>query len=218
MAWRVSLVCVCVPFSPLYHPSPPTIASHTQLSKHTQGLVQRVQDISDNWLKTRQGGNRELQLMTWPFYHVRAWLALSSCCSCCCVAWVVWVVGGGGRGRGVYEKNGRGGSGGGMPACVFVHTPNASRLNPPLVSPMTQHQNRNQSLILSFPPPSPNYPTTTLLKKTQGDEWESRKFYLFEREDLGGQVNRHVYWCFHLCIYMYVYMCVLVGCSLSLLV
>jgi hypothetical protein len=27
----------------------------------------------------------------------------------------------------------------------------------------------------------------------QGDEWESRKFYLFEREDLGGQVRPYIY-------------------------
>ena len=36
-------------------------------------LAPRIQEISDLWLKSKKGGARELQLMTWPFYMGDEW-------------------------------------------------------------------------------------------------------------------------------------------------
>lgn len=36
-------------------------------------LAPRIQEISDRWLKSKKGGARELQLMTWPFYKGDEW-------------------------------------------------------------------------------------------------------------------------------------------------
>ena len=59
-----------IPGSTPSHQTTPSNIRPDQLHPQ-QGLVGRVQEISDNWLNTRRGGSRELQLMTWPFYHVR---------------------------------------------------------------------------------------------------------------------------------------------------
>lgn len=63
----------------------------------------------------------------------------------------------------------------------------------------------------SISPPHVPMVTSTISTPTthaQGDEWESRKFYLFEREDLGGQVSVHIV-SIHVCLYGYG--CVWVG-------